>query len=138
MVFCLAFSLSSVRLRLAFSTALAVALLSPLAAKGAEARSRSVFEAITSRPWAHEPDRLLSPEPAMPVRDGRSGTCAYTELVGQLFGDADLSIIETPFRVSYTQAPPLDALTPRVTVLVDLQTDRILRVHCPRPGSTPR
>lgn len=96
---------------------------------------RSVFEAIASRPWVTEP--------AAPTVSGAAGAsrrkaCDYAELVGQAFSEADLSIIETPFRISYTHAPPIAFAKPRVTVLVDLTTDRILRVLCPGPVSSAR
>lgn len=60
-------------------------------------------------------------------------TCDYDALVGQAFTTADLSIITAPFRISYTHAPPLKHIRPRITILVDLQTDRILGIHCPTP-----
>lgn len=99
---------------------------------------RSVFEAIASRPWVTVPaPPAVSEAPGTGMTSGRAA-CDYAELVGQIFSEADLSIIETPFRISYTHAPPIAFAKPRVTVLVDLTTDRILRVLCPEPRASGR
>ena len=96
----------------------------------AESPPRTMFEAIATRPWMTAPAASDAASPR--------ATCDYSGLVGQAFSEADLSIIETPFRISYTRAPPIAFLKPRVTVLVDLPSGRILRVLCPGPVSSAR
>ncbi len=80
-----------------------------------------------------QPRARPHPGATLPAARDRQTTCDFDALVGQAFHAADLSIIDAPFRVSYTHAPPLKHIRPRITILVDLQTDRILGIHCPKP-----